>query len=168
MTDRVLWDGDPYRIMSWVDGDCRRHVQLEMWRDVPAAVHMTRTSMHTNEAARAYVAWSQATTVMVKDIMRREDIDPFEERPLKARVKIELAPMISHRNYASGKVGEVTTHPARERDLKNLVWALEDALQGALFKNDKWIDDWRASKAEADENRFVVELWECGVNSDGR
>jgi Holliday junction resolvase RusA-like endonuclease len=164
----TTYDGDPYRIMCWVGGDRRRHIQLEMWRDVPSAVHMTRVSMHTNEAARAYVAWRQATTIMVRDILRRENIDPFGEGPLKARVKIELAPMVTHRRYLSGKVGEVMTHPARERDLKNLVWALEDGLQGALFKNDKWIDEWKASKAEADEDRFVVEIWESGVSSNGR
>ena len=157
----TTYDGDPYRIMCWIGGDRRRHVQLEMWRDVPSAVHMTQRGMFTNEAARAYVSWVNSTRIMIQDIMRREDIQAFGERPLKLRATIELAPMVGHRNYASGKVGEVVTHPARERDLKNLVWALEDALQGALFKNDKWIDDWRASKHEAEESKFVAEIWEC-------
>ena len=60
----------------------------------------------------------------------------------------------------SSGVHTMTTHPARQRDLKNLLWALEDALQGALFPNDKWIDGWNASKAEGEVDRFYVHLWE--------
>ena len=46
---------------------------------------MTRRSMHRHEAAKAYVAWNQSTNAMVKDILRRHSIEPFEARPLMGR-----------------------------------------------------------------------------------
>ncbi len=163
MKDRVIWDGDPYRIAEWVDGQGCRHLQLEMWRDVPSAVHMTRTSMHTNKAAAAYVAWVSATGVMVREILRRESIEPLAgDRPLSGTARIELAPAVHHRHLDGGRVAEVKTHPYRERDLKNLLWALEDAVKGVLFGDDKWVDEWFSSKHEAEESRFIVELSEVG------
>ena len=154
------YDGDPYNVLDWIGPRGARYLRLEMWRDVASAVHMTRASMHTNPAAQAYVAWLATTKIMIEDIMRRENIEPFGERPLKLRARILLAPAFHHRTMHSGKVVEVQTHPARERDTKNLTWALEDAMQGALYPNDKWIDAHDITKREAPVSRFVVTLSE--------
>lgn len=113
-----------------------------------------------NPAARAYTSWVGTTRIMVEEIMRREGIIAFNERPLKLRARIELAPAFHHRYLSGGHISEVKTHPARERDLKNLVWALEDAMQGALYPNDKWIEAHDTAKSEADSNRFIVVLSE--------
>ncbi len=157
------WEGDRYELVRWIDGGEKRHVQLTMWRAVPSAVHTTSRAQYINEAAVAYGGWVESVKSQVRELLRREDVDPLPGGiPLGGELWVYLGPAFHHRNLSGGRVGEVRTRPSRERDLKNLLWAVEDALKEALMGDDKWLDDWDVHKRDVNEamDRFVVEIWE--------
>ena len=157
----MVWEGDAYRMTEGTDASGRRYIEFSLDRPVLPAVRQTQRSKYVVESAREYNAWSKGTRDQLLLIMRREDIDPFEPgHPLRLSAAIKLAPRLipvpTGRDRSSH---QRQIHPATNSDLNNLVKALEDAIQGALYVNDRQIRAYgKVTVEEAPEDN----VW-CGL-----
>jgi Holliday junction resolvase RusA-like endonuclease len=153
------WEGDPYKITAGTDANGLRYVEFSLDRPVLPAVRQTQKGKYVVERARDYNAWSQGTRDQLLLIMRREDIDPFEPgHDLRLSAAIKLAPRVIDVQQDRGS-HKRQIHPALTSDLNNLVKALEDAIQGALYVNDRQIRAYgQVTVEEAPEDN----VW-CGL-----
>ena len=135
----IEWEGDPYVIREWTDAADRRLIEFSIDRPVFPAVRQTQRGKYVVTRAREYNDWANGTRDQLLLIMRREGIEPFgSRRGLNLTATIRLAPRAV--DVGVGVDGHVRLiHPAKTSDLNNLVKAVEDAMQGALYKNDRQI-----------------------------
>lgn len=144
------------RMWQRYDGPIHRSVFLNMPRLVMPYHRQTQRSKHADPKAVAYNAWKGAIRTEVADLMRRENIDPFpDEAELRFHATITLATKVTT-VYRTNKIHTRTLHPANTQDASNLGKGLEDAIQGALFKNDVRVFDFHVVKAEGDEDHLEL------------
>jgi len=155
----MVWEGDAYRMTEGTDASGRRYIEFSLDRPVLPAVRQTQRSKYVVESAREYNAWSKGTRDQLLLIMRREDIDPFEPgHPLRLSAAIKLAARMIPAGTGRGS-HQRQIHPATNSDINNLVKALEDAIQGALYVNDRQIRAYgKVTVEEAPEDN----VW-CGL-----
>lgn len=133
----------------------RRH--LVLWLNLPV-VQYTRQTRGTRwrqdrrgAAVQAYNTSLAALRDAVQAFMTQEGVEAFPPRPLGLAATFWVAP--------PRRVGQI--------DLGNLEKAIEDALQGALIPNDRWVwvrcDPLPCRHGEKCEGEDAVELhvWEA-------
>ena len=159
----IKWEGDAYRMTEETDASGRRYVEFSLDRPVRTAVRQTQRGKYVVERAREYNAWSQGTRDQLLLIMRREDIDPFDPgHRLRLSATIKLAPRVIDVQQDRGS-HKRQIRPAATSDLNNLVKALEDAMQGALYVNDRQIRAYgEVTVEEAPEDNIWCGLRELG------
>ena len=97
----------------------RGEFKLYLAERVIPYVRMTQASKWHDSRAQDYLARQDAIRGMVREIMRTHDIDPF---PPEAKLALGCTFFGKYRG-----------------DLSNMEKAVEDALQGVLYENDRQI-----------------------------
>jgi len=143
-----------WRHREWRVGG-RRH--LVLWLNLPVAPYTRQTrgtrwrDDRRGEAVQAYNASLGALRDAVRACMVQEGVAAFPARPLGLAATFWGAP--------PRRVGQI--------DLGNLEKAAEDALQGALIPNDRWV--WErcdpgpcrhGAKLVGQEDAVEVHVWE--------
>ena len=130
---------------QWHEGD-KRHLQVELGMWVKAYVRQTRLTKFRNDsngkAARDYQGNQAALRDTFVLLMNQQGFEMFGKVPLGCSIVVE---------------GPRAMRP----DLSNLEKAVEDAANGALWYDDRWIHV-RGSgyKAKATEDRLMLHIWE--------
>jgi len=116
---------------------------LSLWHRVIPAVRMTQRGKYVSPRAQAYLGNQESIAVSVREIMKRYHIKPFE-----ADTRLGFMARFEHpKKWLRG-------------DLNNLEKALEDALQGVVYTNDRQIWERGAgAKLEAPTASFHVRVW---------
>lgn len=149
------WD-----IEEWVENGLR-HVRLRMGLRIMPYVRQTRwtrwrSDHRSADRAQEYNRVRGEIRDAVYLIMQARGIKPFKETRLGFEASFWLKP----KRVFSGARWAWIDDPW-QIDLGNLEKALEDALQGVLLPNDRWI--WRrgrGDKHEGEEDAFEVHVWE--------
>lgn len=152
-------DSLKYQIEEWVNEDGKRHVWLLLSLRVVPYVRQTRNSRwrddKVGDRVREYNDSQAAIRDAVSLVLRKEMVQPFGQVSLGMALDVFLCP-----KRIMGKRMSVIDD-VRRADLGNYEKACEDALQGALFPNDKLI--WRrgeGGKHIGKEDYFEVHVWE--------
>ena len=134
-----------WKMEQWYDGD-KRHLKVELGMWVKAYVRQTRLTKFRGDskgkAARDY----QENQAMLRDtlvlLMLQQGYEMFGKVPPGCSIMVE---------------GPRAMRP----DLSKLEKAVEDAANGALWYDDRWIHV-RGSgyKAKTTEDRLMLHIWE--------
>jgi Holliday junction resolvase RusA-like endonuclease len=157
-----------WHIEEWNEGGLR-HVRLKMGLRVMPYVRQTtgtrwRSDHRSGERAQEYNRARGEIRDAVYLVMQARGVKPFKEVKLGFEASFWLSP----KRLFTGKRWVTVDNPERI-DLGNLEKALEDALQGVLLPNDRWI--WKrgqGEKHEGEEDAFEVHVWELDGNAHER
>lgn len=100
---------------------------------------MTQNGKWVDEAAKEYIASQIAIGQQIKNQMA---LNGWEMLPLKTPLKLEVTATLPERLYTF--------------DVDNLGKAVQDALQGIVFKNDCWIIEARFTKTRGNDYSAYV------------
>ena len=115
-----------------------RVMYFEIQGRIVPYVRMTQRSMWVNRRALVYRADQQRLRGMFISLMEQEQWTPFERRE-RLYLMLEVAPS-DHR-----------------RDLSNELKAIEDAMQGVVYPDDRWIEALHAERIQ--DREPGVRIW---------
>lgn len=148
-----------WEIEEWQEHGLR-HVRLRMYLRVMPYVRQTRVTRwrsghRSADRAQEYNRVQKEIRDAVYLVMQARGVKPFKETKLGFEASFWLKPKQVFTGRKWTWVDSIW-----HIDLGNLEKALEDALQGVLLPNDRWI--WqRGSGAKHDgEDAFDVHVWE--------
>ncbi len=147
-----------WRLKEWTADGCR-HVELWMnLRVMPYVRQTQKTRFRKDKRGQRAQEYNDAQATIresVEHMMKQEGLKKFPERRLGFAASFWLKPK---RVWAGRR--HATVDDPEALDLGNLEKALEDALQGSLMPNDKYI--WHRGEGEKyeGEDAFLVHVWE--------
>ena len=135
-----------WEVNEWHDADGKRHISFSLNMYVRAYVRQTRGTRYRSDNhgkyARQYIECQNALKDTFRLVMDLNKFEPFGKQPIGCAINV-FGPM-AHRS-----------------DLSNLEKAVEDAANGQVWHDDRWIyERGHGRKGKADNDLLELHVWE--------
>jgi Holliday junction resolvase RusA-like endonuclease len=131
---------------EWRDEAGHRHLSVSLSVYVKAYVRQTRATRYRSDShgkyARQYIDSQNTMKDLFRIILAQEGVEPFGKQPLGCSINV----------YGPNTL---------RSDLGNLEKAVEDAANGNIWHDDRWIyQRGPGFKAKSDKDWLELEVWE--------
>ena len=136
-----------YEMKEWVEGPLdKRHLSIRLWMYVRAYVRQTRMTRFRKDNhgkyARDYVQNQGDLRDVLNMMLKKHDIEPFGKIPLGCAISV---------------YGPKAARP----DLGNLEKAVEDAANGSVWHDDRYVYERGPGKKQKDDDDLMeLTVWE--------